>query len=180
MKVKCPNCGKRNDTNRDEFCTCCGCVLYSGSSSKSRPGSQPQPGKEPDTRPVPSSRSGVAVGLIVFIVVVVLLGLMLVIRIGFQEMLGTSGSGSSEIDASWMQTPKHEQTAQGVLGQIRAEYEKNDGLTDPVLSQAVSMFFNKPAEEVSFDQLCSIRGLCVTNELSIRLRTTGQSAMSAR
>ena len=168
MKIKCPNCGKRNDTDRDEFCTRCGCVLYSGASSSrthSESSPQPRPGGNSDARPVPPPRSGVAVGLIVFIVVVVLLGLMLIIRIGFQEMLGASGSGASEIEAPWTQTPKHEQTAQGRLEQLRAEYEKNGGLTDPVLSQAVSMFFNKPADEISFDELGRIRGLRVTNEL---------------
>ena len=83
---------------------------------------------------------------------------MLIIRIGFQEMLGTSSSGASEIEAPWTQTPKHEQTAQGKLEQLRAEYEENGGLTDPILSQAVSMFFNKPANEISFDELGRIAG----------------------
>ena len=51
------------------------------------------------------------------------------------------------------------------MGQLRAEYEENGVLADPILSQAVSMFFNKPANEISFDELGRIRGLRVTNEL---------------
>lgn len=89
---------------------------------------QPCPGGNSDARPVPPPRSGAAVGLIVFIAVVVLLGLMLIIRIALRNAC-TSSSGASEIEAPWTQTPKHEQTAQGKLEQLRAEYEENGGLT---------------------------------------------------